>query len=81
MKLSLSFSVIILFFMICICSCSNNEKVRDGFFRGMYEGCNQVQEMRHADQPPPPGKETPTYDQYERERQEIIKDHESDETQ
>ncbi len=81
MKLSLSFSVIILFFMICICSCSNNEKVRDGFFRGMYEGSNQVQEMKHADQPSPPGKETPTYDQYKQERQEIITDHESDETQ
>ena len=81
LKLTVFFSGIILFFMFCICSCSNNKKVRDGFFRGMYEGSNQFQEMKHADELPQPREEPPTYDQYQRERQEIIIDRKSDEPQ
>lgn len=81
MKLTLYLFGIIIFFMISICSCSNNKKVRDGFFRGMYEGSNQVQEMKHADELPQLDEEPPTYDQYQRERQEIITDRESDELQ
>jgi hypothetical protein len=54
----------ILVFMICICSCSKNERVRDGIFRGIYEGANHAQEMKHMDEPPQLGKEAPTYDQY-----------------
>lgn len=66
--------------MTCISSCSNNEKLRDGFFRGMYEGSNHAQKMKHADQPLPPDEKPLTYDQYKRERQEIISNHKSDET-
>ncbi|MBU3949166.1 MAG: hypothetical protein KJ882_07055 [Proteobacteria bacterium] len=77
MKLIFRFSVIIIFFMICFCSCSKNEKARDGFFRGMYEGSKQVQEIKHADETQRPGKEPPTYDQYKRERQEILTEQES----
>jgi hypothetical protein len=68
-------------FIGCICSCSENGKVRDGFFRGIYESSRQIQEMKHPDEPPQPGRETPTYDQYNQERQEILTDHESNQPQ
>lgn len=80
MKLTLKFLLVIVF-TTCIWSCSKNEKVRDGFFRGMYEGGNKVQEMKHSDEPPQLDKEPPSYDQYKRERQKILTDHESNQSQ
>ena len=74
-------SSIIICFIVCICSCVKNEKAHEGFFRGMYEGSNQIQKMKNADEPPFPGKEPPTYDQYKRERQEMLTDHESNQPQ
>jgi hypothetical protein len=44
----------------------------------MYEGANQAQEMKRTDPTPTPGKEPPAYDQYERERQEMLTDSEND---
>ena len=46
----------------------------EGYYRGMYEGANQSQEMKREN-PFPPNENPPTYDQYERERQEMLKDH------
>lgn len=80
MKLPLRF-VAVIFLIGCSCACSKNEKARDGFLRGIYEGSNQVQEMRHAGEPPQPGNETQAYDQYKRERQEILTDQESPQIQ
>ena len=45
-----------------------------GVTQGMYEGANQAQEMKRDDPVAEPGTEPPSYDQYERERQETIKD-------
>ena len=39
----------------------------------MYKGANQTQEMKREDPTPPPGKEPPSYDRYEKERQEMLK--------
>lgn len=78
MQSALRGSVIIIFFMCSICSCSKNEQASDTFFRGMYESSQQVQEMKYGDELPQPDKEVPTYDQYKRERQEIIGDPESE---
>ena len=65
--------LIVMCFMFCLSSCAKSGKVYDGFLRGMYEGANQTQEMQRKDLIPPPGKEPPTYDQYEKERQEMLK--------
>jgi hypothetical protein len=67
---------VVLFFAACIFSCAKSNSVCDGFRRGMYEGLNQVHEMEHTDETPQQGEETPAYDQYQRERQEIVTDSE-----
>jgi len=74
LKTSLKFSIIICF-IVCIFACSENAKVHEGIFRGIYEGSNQVQEMKGDDPVPSPREEPPTYEQYERERQEMLTDH------
>ena len=82
MKLKFSFSAIMLFVLLSFCACSDSKAVRDGFFRGMYEGANQAQQMEHPEEPSTPEKEPlPTYDQYKRERQEIVTDQEKDASQ
>ncbi|MGE0084098.1 MAG: hypothetical protein AB7S75_06720 [Desulfococcaceae bacterium] len=60
-------------FVLCLSSCAEKDKVYDGFLRGMYEGANHTQTMQREDPIPPAGEKTPTYDQYEQDRQEIIK--------
>ena len=65
-------------FTICcliafVSSCGKNEKVYRGITQGIYEGANQTQEMKKDDPTREPGKEPSSYDQYERERQEMIK--------
>lgn len=59
----------------CLCSCSVSKKVRYGFYRGMYEGMNQLQKAKHPDQIREPDKQPPTYEQYNRERQAILTGH------
>lgn len=77
MKIVLSFlAIICLTFLIS--SCANNEKVHENLYRGMYEGAKQVQKMNNPDEKPPQDIDTPSYDQYKRERQEILKDHDQD---
>jgi hypothetical protein len=66
--------MISLCFIVCLCSCGKSEKVYKGVARGMYEGANLAQEMKRDDPTPEPGKESPSYDQYEQDRQEMIKD-------
>jgi hypothetical protein len=60
---------------------SFHDTAYDGLFRGIYEGSKQFQEMKNADKPPQPRKEAPTYEQYKQERQEILNEHESDQSQ
>ena len=55
-------------------SCGKSGNVYKGIKHGLYEGGIQTQEMKNDDPTPEPGEEAPSYDQYERERQEIIKD-------
>lgn len=43
--------------------------------RGMYSGANQMQEMKNQEPVPPPGEEHLNYEQYKKERQELLKDH------
>lgn len=78
MKSATGFAGTIIFVMCSICSCAKNEQTTDNILRGMYESSQQVQEMKYGDELPQPDKEAPTYDQYKRERQEIITDPESE---
>jgi hypothetical protein len=61
-------------FIAFLSSCGKSESVYKGVARGIYEGANQTQEMKRDDPTPEPGNEHPSYDQYERERQEMIND-------
>lgn len=56
-------------------SCGSKQEIVEGVKQGMYEGMNQTQQMKQEDYPTPEsGRQPPTYEQYKRERQEIIKD-------
>ena len=73
--LKLIITILIFFcFIAFLCSCAKNEKVYKGIVQGIYEGTKQIQEMKNDDPTPEPDNEIPSYDQYERERQEMIKD-------
>ena len=56
-------------------ACANKDKIYQGVCRGMYNQLNKQSEMNDPDPIPPPGSETPTYDQYERERKEMLQDY------
>jgi hypothetical protein len=60
--------------IVFLSSCARNENVCKGIVQGIYKGANQVQEMKKDDPNPEPGKELPSYDQYERERQKMKKE-------
>ena len=47
--------------------------MHDNFWGGMYNGANQMQEMKNQEPVPPPGEERLTYEQYKKERQEQLK--------
>ena len=72
--------VVAIFFMACMCSCSKNEKIRENFFRGMYDMANQFQEMKSTESAQL-GQEVPTYDQYKKKRQKMLNDQELMQTQ
>ena len=69
--------IIIIVFAVFLNSCAKNDKIQDGIIRGIYKGANQAQEMKSDDPLSSPNKETPTYEQYERERKEILTDQEN----
>lgn len=72
-------AIVRLFFVVLLVSwlpaCANKGKIYRGVCQGMYDGLSQQREMKDPEPIPPPGSETPTYDQYEREREEMLKDY------
>ena len=58
-------------FMAFLPSCGKSTNIYKGIKQGIYEGANQTQKMKKDEPTPEPGKELPSYDQYERERQEM----------
>jgi len=67
--------ILIAFFCITLfSSCAKKDGIYKGIKRGMYDGANQSQEMKRDDPLPPVGKESPSYDQYEKDRQDMTKD-------
>ncbi len=72
-------AIVRLFFVVLLVSwlpaCVNKDKVYRGVCQGMYDGLNQRREMKAPEPIPPPGRETSSYEQYEREREEMRRDH------
>jgi hypothetical protein len=66
--------LIICCFIAFLSSCGKNDSIYKGVAQGMYEGANQAQEMKRDDPVAEPGNEPASYDQYERDRQETMKD-------
>ena len=58
-------------FLCALAACSDNSNLRQGLYRGIYEGSTQYQQMKEIGNPPILKKETPTYDQYEQERKDL----------
>ncbi len=67
---------IILFAICCtfffIFSCTSKKEIIEGVKSGMYDVGNQNQQMEQGYPEPESGKEPPTYEQYERERREML---------
>jgi len=57
-------------------ACADKNKILEGVYQGMYDGSGQMQEMKNPEPVPPPGKESPTYEQYKKEREEMLKNQE-----
>ena len=53
-------------------SCSHDSNTRENFYRGMYEGAYQLEGLKGEESNHPPDQEKPSYDQYKKERQEIL---------
>jgi len=59
-------------------ACADKDKIREGIYRGVYEGSLQTQERKDTETLPSQKKEPLTYEQYKKERDEMIKDQTSD---
>jgi hypothetical protein len=65
--------LIAILFMCLLSSCTDKSKMHDNFWGGMFYGASQMQETKNEEPVPPPGEERPTYEQYKKERQELLK--------
>jgi hypothetical protein len=57
-----------------VSGCASRDKMYEGICQGIYDGSNQIQEMKNPESIPPQAEEPITYEQYKRERQEMLKD-------
>lgn len=53
-------------------ACAKKDKVFQGACQGVYGTSQQMHEMNHPDPQISPDREHPSYDQYEREREEML---------
>ena len=60
----------------CLCACGPKGSVSDGIIQGIYETSQQAGEMQdpEAGPVPAPGEEPLTYDQYQKEREDMLKE-------
>jgi len=63
-----------LYMLVCLTACADKNQVYEGVYRGIYGGATQMQELNHPDPDPPPRKETLTYDQYQRAREQLLEE-------
>jgi hypothetical protein len=66
-----------LLLMVCLSACANNNTILKGICQGIYNSSNQVSEMKEPKDKLQTEKEPISYDQYIRERQEMLKDQEN----
>ena len=69
---------LILFVITWFPACAKKDDIVKGTCQGVYEMSHTMHEIEHPDGPVPLDPEYPSYDQYEREREEITR---SDEKQ
>lgn len=62
--------------MAWLVACTCKEDIYDGVCHGLYDSLILAQQNKDPESVPPPGKEPPTYEQYKREREEMMKGHE-----
>jgi hypothetical protein len=53
-------------------ACAKKDEIVKGTCQGVYDMSHTMQEMEHPDGPAPLDREYPSYDQYEREREEML---------
>jgi len=63
-----------LYMLVCLPACTDKNRVYEGVCRGIYDGVSQMQELNNPDPDPPPRKETLTYDQYQRAREQPLEE-------
>jgi hypothetical protein len=54
-------------------ACAGKEDIYDGICHGLYDASVQAQQNKDPESVPPPGKEPPSYEQYKRERDAMLK--------
>ena len=72
---------IALLFLVLLSACGKNGKIYEGVSQGMYNASNQVQQMKNLNTSPSQENEPLTYEQYKRERQEMLQGKESSRAQ
>jgi hypothetical protein len=61
------------FLLICwFPGCAEKDEIVKGTCQGIYEMSHTMHKMEHPDDPVPLDREHPSYDQYERERDEML---------
>jgi hypothetical protein len=75
--------LIVFLLMGGLSACANKNKFYDGICHGIYEGSKQNQEIKNPDtvRQRQPGGEPLNYEQYKKERQEMLKDNDSSPSQ
>jgi hypothetical protein len=68
----ISRALLILLVISWLPACAKKEKVIKGTCQGVYDMSHAMHEMEHPDGPVPLDREHPSYDQYEREREEML---------
>ena len=66
-----------LLLMVFLSACANSNTILKGICQGIYNSSNQVAEMKEPEDKLQTEKEPISYDQYIRERQEMLKDQEN----
>jgi hypothetical protein len=66
-------ALLILLVISWLPACAKKDKIVKGTCQGVYEMSHTMHEMEHPDGPVPLDREHPSYDQYEREREEMTK--------
>jgi hypothetical protein len=65
-------ALLVFLVIIWLPACGNKDEMVKGACQGVYDMSHTMHEMEHPDDPVPLDREHPSYDQYEREREEML---------